>query len=219
MYLLEKAANNLAERISIEFDYDEDKKEVVAYGAYAILQISASILFVVVFGWLFGVLTQALVVSLFGAALRRYTGGAHASSPSICIIVGTVVCIGFALLSRLTLFYNVWLTGALVLTVHAVAYWLIHRLAPVASENKSISEKKRPALKRGGMVTNTVYLLISVGIIAVAILLKKTELLAYPVCIAQGVLWQVFSMTYVGEVWLGALDRMLSFKRTTTDNG
>ena len=219
MYLLEKAANNLAEKISAELNYDEDKKEVIAYGAYAILQISASILFVIVFGWLFGVLAQALVVSLFGAALRRYTGGAHASSPSICIAVGTVVCIGFALLSELTIFTNFWLVCTLVIVIHLSAFWLIHRLAPVASINKPISDKKRPKMKRGGMMTNAVYLIINVGIIAAAAMFNKPELLTYSVCIALGVLWQVFSITHLGEIWLGALDRMLSFKRTTADHG
>ncbi len=217
MYLLEKISNNLAEGIAAEMSYDQDRKEVIAYGAYAIMQIGLSILMVVLFGILFGVAAEALVVSLSGAWLRRYTGGAHASSPNICIIVGTVACIGFALLSRLTLFTNVRVTGTLVLVVHTAAFGLIHRLAPVASENKPIPEKKRPGLKRGGMVTNTVYLLVSAGTIAAAIFLKKSELLAYPVCMALGVFWQIFSMTHVGEVCLRALDRLLSFKRTTTD--
>ena len=217
MFLMEKASNSLAEKISKELNYDEDKKEVIAYGAYAILEIILSIFFVVLFGWIFGVLTQALVVSVFGAGLRRYTGGVHASSPAICIIVGTVTCVGFALLSKLSFFTNFWLVSALVLGTHLLAFWLIYRLAPVASENKPISDKKKPKLKRGGLVLNLVYLLISAIVIALSVWMKRPALLTYPVCISLGVLWQVFSITHLGGVWLGAIDRLLS-RKTSEDN-
>ncbi len=212
MFLMEKVSNSLAEKISKELSYDEDKKEVIAYGTYAILQISISIIFVVIFGWIFGVLAEALVVSLSGAALRSYTGGAHASTPNICIVVGTTVCIGLALLTQLMIFKNIWLVLGLVLVSHITAYWLIVRLAPVASSNKPISDKRRTKMKRGGLVFNTVLFFISISFIIIAAVVEKSAILVFPVAISLSVLWQMFSITTIGGKWLGALDRFLSRK-------
>ncbi|MEX1307869.1 MAG: accessory gene regulator B family protein [Eubacteriales bacterium] len=219
MYLLERASKKLADKVSAELDYDQDRKEVVAYGAYAIMQLAFSILMIVVFGIIFDVLVEALVITASGAILRRYTGGAHASSPNICVVVGTVVCIGFALLSTLTIFVDFWLIVALVLSVYLISFWLINRFAPVDSENKPISEKRKPAMKRGGMILNGIYLLLNTGIIMGAAVSGNQKWLVFSVCIALGVLWQVFSITPVGGVWLGKLDRLLSFKRTVKTNG
>jgi len=213
MYLLEKASNSFAEKIASELDYDQDKKEVIAYGTYALLQIVLSIVLVIAFGWIFGVWAEALTVSVAGAALRRYTGGAHASSPSICVVVGTVVCVGFGLVSKLPVFINVWVVGALVLGVHLLAYGLIYRFAPVASPNKPIPEKRRPEMKRGGLVLNTLYLAICAVLIVIAQVTKAPTWQRFSVCIALGALWQVFSITPYGGKWLGAVDKFLSFKR------
>ena len=214
MYLLERMSQKLAEKISAELDYDQDKKEVVAYGAYAIMQLTLSILLIIVFGIIFRVLAEALVITASAAFLRSYTGGAHASSPNICLVVGTVVCIVFALVSKLIILSNLWWVVALILSVHIAAFWLISIYAPLDSKNKPISEKRKPKMKRGGIILNAIYLIISAGIIIGAILLKKQEWLVFPVGIALGVLWQVFSITPVGEIWLGRLDRLLSLKRT-----
>ena len=213
MHLIEKISNRFAEKISLEMEYDQDKKEVIAYGTYAILQISLSILFVIVFGWVFGVLLEALVVSFTGAILRKYTGGAHSSSPTICVFVGTVVCVGFALLAKLPVFEKNWLVSVVAIITHGLAIIIIYKNAPVASENKPISEKRRPRMKRGGMILNAIYLLISIAVIGAASAFTKPNLYAFSICMSLGVLWQIFSITKLGETLLGAMDSLLSFKR------
>ena len=100
MFLIEKISNRFAEKIANEMDYDQDKKEVMAYGAHAILQIFFSLLFVVIFGMIFGVLIEALIVSFSTSVLRKYSGGVHAASPAICMIVGGVFVVVFCFLAR-----------------------------------------------------------------------------------------------------------------------
>ena len=98
---MEKLSNNIANKVASELTLDENNREVIAYGTFALIQMLLSITLVFLFGLLFHVAFEALIISFTGSILRKYSGGVHASSPGICTFIGTIVCVGQAVLISL----------------------------------------------------------------------------------------------------------------------
>ncbi len=210
MHLIEKLSNNFAKKISTELNYDNEKQEVIAYGTHALLQMLFSILLVVIFGLIFGVLVEALIVSFSTSILRKYSGGVHATSPAICLIIGTVACIGFGLLSRVALLNQLYFAVAFLAVVYILGFVVFSRLAPVESPNKPISDRRKVKMKKGSLILLGIYCLIAAGLITGYVLSGNTDFLAYAFCLNIGALWQVFTLTKAGEVILGGIDRALN---------
>jgi len=210
MPLLQKISNKFAEKVSTELKYDNDKQEVIAYGTFALLQMILSIALVVVFGLVFKVLVEALIVSFAGSILRKYSGGVHSSSPMICVVVGTVVCVAFGVLTKIEFLTQFYVVLGLTVAVFILAYVIIYKLAPIASKSKPISDKKKVRMKRGSIVVLSVYLLTGGGLFTLYLLTKNENFLNYVFCLSLGTLWQVFTLTKFGEVVLGGLDKFLS---------
>ena len=209
MFLIEKISNRFAEKIANEMDYDQDKKEVMAYGTHAILQIFFSLLFVVIFGLIFGVLIEALIVSFSTSILRKYSGGVHAASPAICMIVGTVACIGFGLLSIVPFATNLYFVYGYLIITFFITMMVFIKLAPVASSAKPISDKKKVRMKKGSLIALGIYLIITTALLFGFYMSSEPAWLRYVFSLLCGTLWQAFTLTKAGEVVLGGLNKVL----------
>lgn len=208
---IETISNHFAERISEELKLDKDKKEVIAYGTFAIIQMVISIFLVTLFGWVFNVLIQALIISFTISILRKYSGGVHASSPSICNIIGTVVSVGLAILLNYTyLSINLWMIIFAGLLIFAGAFLIISKVAPVDSPAKPIKRaEKRRRMKKGSIFVICTYFLIVIVIVLSYFQTLEKSLLFYALCIYVGVSWQVFTLTKAGHIVLTKLDTFL----------
>ncbi|MBU5485949.1 accessory gene regulator B family protein [Clostridium sp. MSJ-11] len=212
MFNIESISNNIATKLASELNFDKDKREVIAYGTFAFLQMIFSIALVIIFGWIFHVEIEALVISFVASILRKYSGGAHASSPSRCALIGTIVCIGQAVLFKFALAHKLNFNMVLLLgiMIFVWSYYMIYKLAPVDSPAKPIRKKeKRIRLKKSSIIILSAYLIITVFIL---MLYKKTggqSLLIYTLCIYGGTVWQVFTLTEGGHLILGKIDTFL----------
>ena len=160
---MEKLTNNIAEKIGSELGLDNDHKEVIAYGTFAILQTLLSIALTVIFGFAFGVLTETLVVSFTISILRKYSGGVHASSPGICAAIGTIIAVGQALLICfiITPLINLKLVIFLGLLTFSWSFYIIYKLCPVDSAAKPIkTQKKKNRMKKTSILILCVYVVI-----------------------------------------------------------
>ena len=206
MFNIGNLSDRLAEKIAKEISLDDEKKDVIAYGIFGMLQIALSILLVVIFGILFNVAIEALIISFSIAILRKYSGGVHASTPNLCAIIGTLICIVGALviLKVQSTFYLSLILGAIIFII---SYYLIYKLAPVDSINKPIKNiKRRKDLKRKSIIILTIYLFIVMLLLFTYINLKSEKMITYCICIYLGIVWQVFSLTKIGHIVLGYLD-------------
>ena len=139
MLLFEKISNDIASNISKKIDMDKSRQEVIAYGAYILLDTFLAIGMVMLFGAIFGVFYQALVVSFASALLRKTSGGAHATTPMRCAIIGTLFSVGFALIiGSLNSFITMPIAFAYLIMTFALSYYILWKLAPVDSPNKRI---------------------------------------------------------------------------------
>ena len=95
MLLFEKISNKIAYNIAKATNMDKDHEEVIAYGAYIVLDTVLALGMVMLFGAIFGVFYQSLIVS-FTSALFRKTSGGYATTSIMCLLA--IVTVGFALI-------------------------------------------------------------------------------------------------------------------------
>jgi len=211
---MEKLAHSIASKIAVELNYDNDKKEIISYGTFALLQMIISIFLVIIIGYKFNVLKEALIISFSTSILRKYSGGVHASSPGRCMFVGTVVCIGQALLATFVLkpYINLIENIAVGVVTFLWAYYIVIKLAPVDSSAKPIkNEEKRKRMKRGSILLLNIYITFSILNIILYLITKDGEFLVYCLCISLGVLWQIFTLTKAGCLTLKVIDTSFNY--------
>lgn len=211
MFHVERLAKIIANKISSKLELDNEQREVVAYGAFSLIQTILSILLVVLFGLLFNVALEALIISFIVSILRKYSGGVHASTSDICMILGTVIFIGLAKVVSITeSLVSVELVLVVILLSFSWTYYIVFKLAPVASVTKPISKQKRKRMKKGSILILIVYLLIALSTTISYYWIRKDSMLTYCLCICVGVVWQIFTLTKTGHVMLNKIDTFLS---------
>ncbi|GAA0727754.1 accessory gene regulator B family protein [Clostridium malenominatum] len=214
MFNIDSISNNIATKIASELNFDKDKREVIAYGAFALLQMIYSIALVAIFGYIFQVGVEALIISFVGSILRKYSGGAHAGSPGRCALIGTVICIVQALVFKFIISPNISLNMVLLLglLVFIWSYYIIYKLAPVDSAAKPIKKKeKRTRLKKGSIIILSVYLIIILFILMIYRKIGERSLLIYILSIYGGTAWQIFTLTEKGHLILYKIDAFLKY--------
>lgn len=205
---MERLCKDIANKIAIELNLDNDNEEVIAYGTFAILHITLCIILVIVFGALFHVLLEALIISFTVSILRKYSGGVHASTPGICAAIGTFACVGLAevalIISR---FFSFWSLLILGIIIFITAYYIIYKLAPVDSPSKPIKKaEKRKRMKKACNMLLSFYLIIEIINIVVYFISGNRSFVVYSVCIYLGVIWQVSTLTNSGDLVLRKID-------------
>jgi len=92
----------------------------------------ASLAAVALLGFLLGVLLEALIVSFSMSILRQFSGGGHASKPSLCIAMGTLVTIVIALLAHHVGGYvDVYALSAAAALFYIWSFYTVFKRAPV----------------------------------------------------------------------------------------
>ena len=212
---MEKLSNDIANKVASELSLDQNNKEVIAYGTFALMQMFLSIILVFLFGLLFHVAFEALIISFTASILRKYSGGVHASSPGICNFIGTIVCVGQSVLISLLMSSvgNIKLIIILGTVIFIWSYYMIYKLAPVDSAAKPIvKEEKRNRMKKGSIILLSAYLIITVFFVLLYINSGGRNLIFYVLCLYSGILWQTFTLTSQGHLLVGKVDTFLNHK-------
>lgn len=213
MSLIEKIATNIGKETRHILDFDDDTEEIVIYGAINVIQISVSFLLAAVIGFIFGVLYESLLFTITVSILKKYSGGAHASSPGHCLFLGSAISISFSLLiSKVLCKQNIWSIIVIATLCIVISFYIIIKKAPVDSENKPITgDKMRQRLKRDSIAT---ILICSIVMVIVLLIFKVSSSIAYIKvfeCIDLGVLWQSITLTKPTIKFLHKVDSFLPF--------
>lgn len=213
MSITEKIAIKIGNNARLFLNSDEDKEQIIIYGAINLLQIIFAILWVMIFGFLLGVFYEALLFSITTGILRKYSGGVHASSPSRCIIIGTsIACItGISIdntLYKLDTFTVLWMCIAFIV----LALIIVIKKAPVDSAKKpitNIEEKKQ--FKKKSIIAILVF---TVLILILFILNQKYSGIYYIrliESISLGLFWQAITLTTYGVSLIDKIDFLLKY--------
>lgn len=205
MFKIENICEKFSDYIAQELNLDNDKKFVINYGIFAFIQIGICILLVIIFGLIFNVTIEALLISFTTSILRKSSGGVHAHSPERCAVIGTVASVSMGLMCK---YANISFSFVIFIgsTIFIWSYYIVYKLAPVDSIAKPIKNiEKRKRLKKSSFYILSVYLIIVVINMFCYVLTKKLSLLIYSLCIYAGLCWQVFSLTKFGHLVMSKL--------------
>ncbi|WP_333859797.1 accessory gene regulator ArgB-like protein [Clostridium sp.] len=200
MYLIEKLAVSLGKKAKILLNVDNNKEQIIVYGAINLLQTISSILWIVMAGFILGVLYEALIFSTAASILRKYSGGVHASSPNRCIIIGTALsCAAGLIIDKLS--YNISLTNTIIIGIFfiTVSFIIVILKAPVDSIKKPITDlNMKKKFKKNSIIVLIVF---SIFIVVLSAFYETTSKLYYLKIIHSiilGILWQSITLTKIG---------------------
>ncbi|ATW24584.1 accessory gene regulator ArgB-like protein [Candidatus Formimonas warabiya] len=179
-----KLSSTSAKFISKQARLDEEQEQVIAYAIEGLLLSVTGFASIVFVGALFGAALPALIAGLSGGVLRKFSGGAHASSPLRCIIFGALGYGSLAViakyLSKVMVVNNGYLLLALIICLLIVVIY-----APVDCAAKRIkSPVLRKRLKLGAVCF--VLLMMCLVVTVDAVLIK--------VSITLGILYQTATL-------------------------
>ena len=161
MNFSENISNKLTEVITNELDYNEDKKEIIAYAIETTLLFVLGSFLIILLGYAFNALIQAVIAATFGGLLRRVSGGAHFKTPLKCLIIGSIIYSSIGVFAKKLLDYNLINQYILYLFL-LVSFLLVAFLAPADSEAKPIHSS---SLKFKLKISSMVFIIVSYLII------------------------------------------------------
>lgn len=208
---MRKLAIYLARKISEELKFDSEKESVIAYGLTAIIQIIVTLILIIIISSLTGSMPEALLVCLSASLLRRYSGGAHASSAEICTAFSTLYCVVASVLAKGILFrlYDHMYMLICLLICYFLAFFIVGKYAPVDSANKPIrSEIKRHRLRKGSIITLIVYAAVSTVLYIASFSFSRFGSLG--IAFIFGISWQIFTLTPLGARFVHYMNILFS---------
>ncbi|EHI98140.1 Accessory gene regulator B [Clostridium sp. DL-VIII] len=211
MSLTEKMAVKIGKNAKSVLNIDNDTEEIIIYGAINLIQIISAFTCVIIAGLIFGVLCEALIFTISVSILRKYSGGAHASSPLRCTIIGMFLALAVGL-SVDKILYKFNITTVILMSIACVIFTLlvILRNAPVDSIQKPITDiKMREAFRKKSIIVIFICSFVIIGLFVI----NMTDLEVYNIklieTISIGLFWQAITLTKKGISLLNKFDFIL----------
>lgn len=213
MSLTEKMAVKIGNNAKSILNVDNDTEEIIIYGAINLIQTISAFLCVIIAGSIFGVLYEALIFTISVAILRKYSGGAHASSPIRCIIIGMflAVAVGFSVDKIL---YKFNIIAVILISIVCVTFTLlvILRNAPVDSIQKPITDiQMREEFRRKSIIVIFICSFIIIGLFVINMIDPEVYNIKLIETISIGLFWQAITLTKKGISLLNKFDFVLKY--------
>ncbi|MDZ4992707.1 accessory regulator AgrB [Clostridium perfringens] len=207
--MIENISKAVAEKVSNELNYDNERKEVIQYGTYALIQTLISIISVLILGLIFNIALEALIFLFTASILRKYSGGAHSESSNVCTLLGIIIsiCVGFLIKSSFFVNMDFEFIIFAGIVAFVFAYFIIFKYAPVDTPNKPIkTEKKKKRMKKGSLKILTIYLFIV--LLNIILYYNSDVVFAKQVILSVlfGIAWQCMTLTALGNILLKTID-------------
>jgi len=201
---IEEISRIIAFKISSRISLKNEEREIVEYGLKVFLSevFSLSILFIVLF--VTGLIKTGMSILIAAGVLRKFSGGAHCSSPMRCTILGVMTVPLFAFsVERLLIFgENKLLAAAVCLFVLNLFTCL--KYAPADSPQKPINEVSKKRLKRGALLL----ILIAFSVLIAGYLLRYIDI-SFLLAASVGFFYQSITLTPAGYGFTASMDRLM----------
>lgn len=185
--------------------------DVLVFGLRLLITSITGYLTLIVLGIVLGLLNYVLAAALTASLLRVVSGGAHASSPLRCNLIGAGIFVLLGLLAKVSSRETGALFTAVPIIITLAGSGIIYRFAPAGTPGKPItSTVQRMYLKFASLGLLIVWGVCSVLLVTFA----AGEILPVVLASCFGMIWQLISLTPVGYKLVGMMDHLL--KRTMT---
>ncbi|MPN04254.1 Accessory gene regulator protein B [bioreactor metagenome] len=211
---MKKLSDAIAGSVASGLNLDENKRQVIAYGLLAMMQMAVILLFSVMIGLIFQFAWEAVIVYFGVGLLRKGTGGVHSESLMSCTVMSvTIICVLSAVshygLSSLT---NGIVFGVIQFCLYLFCSVVIYKKAPMDTPNKPITKpEKIKRLRKQSFITLIVYFILSTVLFSMSN--GKEMLISLSFSLNCALLWQVLTLTKAGAVIIHAGDRLLIPRR------
>lgn len=212
---MEKLAHDIANKIAVYLDFDDNKESVIAYGLTAIIQIITLLSIITIIGLIFDFWYESFIIFVTVGIIRKSTGGAHSETMYGCILISVLNIVILSSLSRYILNHplNLFINLSISIFLYILCAFTFYKLVPIASPKKPITNPiKIKRLRNQSYITITVFFIISVVFVLLAEKNARFYSIAFSIRLAM--LWQVFTLTSLGTTFINKID--LKF-RTVND--
>ena len=213
MSLTEKIAVKIGNNAKVFLNVNEEQEQRIIYGAICLFQMIFATLWVIIAGLFFGVFYETLIFTVSVTSFRKYSGGAHASSPSRCIIIGTILAVASGILVDKILYTLNSLTVMIISIGFIIfAFIIVLKNAPVDSIKKPIINiETREQFKRKSIFVIFIFSFIIIILFILSQRFSESYYIRLIESISLGILWQSITLTKSGISFLNKVDFVLKY--------
>lgn len=213
MGVIDKISLNLSTRLGDRLNKDEEEKSVLNYGLFMIIHTFIGIIITILVGLITGMIIEISLIIITSALFKRYTGGVHASTPEICLIIGIILSLILSMVCRFisinTDINNIALIGIIIIVF---SYYMIYYKCPVPSRNKPLNnEKTRNKLKKKAFTLLKIYTILLIILYIIFYILKLSIVKSIIVSFMLGLFLQIVVLTNIGTKFINLLDKVFVF--------
>lgn len=207
---MEILTKKIANYIASQMNYDYNKRAVIAYGLLAIFQMVFIFATISVIGLIFDFWFECMIIFLGIGIIRKSTGGAHSETMYGCILISVLSITILSAISRYLIDFTLdSLTNIGISTViYILCFIFFYIKVPVDSPKKPIVKpEKIRRLRKQSFLILTVLLIMSFAFIFLAV--RYNRFYSLVMVIRLTMLWQIFTLTKTGIIFLGKFDSRL----------
>lgn len=182
------------------------ESDILEFGVKTIIQFFVGYSCLILVSFLLGVLTETLVVALTSSIIRIFSGGAHATSPLRCTIIGVVVFVSLGFLVKHL--YNTNILNyyyILIPIVSIISIIILYKYGYASTHKKLLSSYNHGKKLRSIAAKFLVFWTIS-GIIMMLANSENYFINNYIISSSFGLIWNMFTLTPDGNKLLNLLD-------------
>lgn len=153
-----KAAEYINHRMNILCPREELEQIALVYSIEVWINNILKIIVILFCACLLGITIRSLIVLTIFATLRRYAGGTHCEENWTCVVITSLVVLGGALFSTVSIQGMTSIIWCILYLIGAVG---LYRYAPSGTKMNPISKKEKVVLKRKTMIIYIVYVVIA----------------------------------------------------------
>ena len=185
--LTEEISSKIALSLSKSKDKTSEEFAVLKYGVFVVIQTSLSVILTALFGIITNTFIPIVTISIIGSLMKRYSGGAHCTSPNRCLI-----------------------TGIILNKVLIHSFIILYKKCPVGSINKPLKRKEtRMRLRKKAFFIYSVcavLFILSIVLKQNRVYINLKHLVTFMIL---GLYMQVLSLTFMGNKFILFMDKVL----------
>lgn len=181
--------------------------EVILFGMRLFFTSASGYVALIILASLLGILPYALAAAITASVFRIFSGGAHASSPLRCNLIGVGVFLTLGFISDLFSYTHLLVYVPVFIAI--IGIYIIYQYVPAETPGKPVSSQ----VQRKYLRAISFALLSLWSIICFLRLSEPGEFFKTKMVLAScfGMAWQLFTLTPLGFKVVGGINSMLKY--------
>ena len=207
---MDDVSAKIALNLSKSKDETSEEFAVLKYGVFVVVHIFFSTLFTVLFGILTNTLFPIIIISIMGSVMKKYSGGAHCTSPNRCLVTGTILSYLFVLIGKGIINLQVKISYIIILILLIHSFIILYKKCPVGSINKPLKRKEiRIKLRKRAFFIYSIWVILFIINIVLNKKIVIIDLNYIVIFLSLGLYMQILSLTFVGNKFILFIDKLL----------